>query len=41
LRIRVDAKVIRAGGRYMDERGRAMCEKIMGLLRRQEERKAA
>ena len=41
LRIRVDAKVIRAGGRYMDERGRAMWEKIMGLLRRQEERKAA
>jgi hypothetical protein len=41
LRIRVDAKVIRAGERYMDERGRSMWNKIADLLRRQEDRKAA
>jgi hypothetical protein len=41
LRIRVDAKVVRPGGRYMDDRGRAMWDKIAELLRREEERKAA
>jgi DNA polymerase I-like protein with 3'-5' exonuclease and polymerase domains len=40
LPIRVDAKLVRSG-RYMDERGRSMWNKIMELLRRRDELKAA
>jgi DNA polymerase I len=40
LRIRVDAKIVRAG-RYMDERGSAMWDRVMELLRRRDERAAA
>jgi DNA polymerase-1 len=41
LRIRVDAKLVTPGSRYMDDRGRAMWDKITDLLQRCEERKAA
>ena len=40
LRIRVDCKIVRAG-RYMDDRGRAMWDRIMELLRQRDGRAAA
>jgi hypothetical protein len=40
LRIRVDAKIVRTG-RFMDERGDAMWDRVMELLRRRDERAAA
>ena len=41
LPIRVESKDARYPGRYMDDRGRAMWDRVMSLLRRQDERSAA
>jgi hypothetical protein len=41
LPIRMDCKVVRHPNRYMDPRGRAMWNRVMGLLQRRDERAAA
>jgi hypothetical protein len=41
LPIRVESNEVRYPERYMDDRGRAMWERVIGLLRRQDESAAA